>query len=93
MTESGGETSVTDNASISMHMVAAAITNNRAWEMEWHVPVHVCAHEALPVVAVDQGPAGGGAQALGAGDAEAEQGHRRAALSQLQAEAIRLESW
>jgi len=58
MTASYCETSITetDNASISMHTVAfCATTNDLAGKTVRHDPVHVCAHETLPVVAVDQG--------------------------------------
>ena len=46
-------------------------TNDRSWEMVLHDPVHVCAHEALPV-AVVEGGRGWRCKALGTGEVEAE---------------------
>ncbi len=83
MAESGGETSITVNAPISMHMLAFLLQRTIVPE-KWcdtipyvYAPMRRSSGRGRPEAA------SGVAQALGVGEAEAEQGHELAALGQL----------
>ena len=81
MAESGGETSITVNAPISMHMLAFLLQRTIVPE-KWcdtipyvYAPMRRSSGRGRPEAA------SGVAQALGVGEAEAEQGHELAALA------------